>query len=111
MMQAAVEFGSPLRGVGEQTVLAEQGSHRNAAEAAAEVPEKLPAVNEPCVIRAQWDRRLLRGANVTGGIHQSTNMNSEVLKITRQTLAMPFFSANGRSCLSSFRVGWRFNAS
>ena len=111
MMQAAVEIRAAGRGRGEQAVLAEQGSHRNSAESAAETPEKFPAVNEPRVIRAKLKRRLLRGADVAGGLHQSANMNSEVLKRTRQTLAIPFCWANGTSCLNSFGVGGRFKAS
>ena len=45
------------------------------------------------------------------GMHQSTNMNSDVLKMTRHRLAIPFFSAKGASLPNSSAVASRFNAS
>ena len=46
MMKAPVELGARLRGGGEEALLAEQLSHGNAAEAAAEAPEEFTAINE-----------------------------------------------------------------
>jgi hypothetical protein len=52
------------------------------------------------------------GVETTGPrVDQSANMNSDVLKMTRQTLAIPFFLANGTSFLISIAVGRRFKAS
>lgn len=42
---------------------------------------------------------------------QSTNINSEVLKMSRPTLAMPFFFANGTSFFISAVVGRRLSES
>ena len=111
MMKAAVEFRAGRTGFGEQAVLAEQMNHRDAAEPAAEPPKKFPAVNQVRVFGAQLNRRLLRGADVAISLcHQSTNMNSEVLKMSRQTLAIPFCRANGTSLRNSNDVGRRSKA-
>ena len=72
--------------------------------------EKFAAVNELLVFSAKRHWRLLRGADVASGLfHQSTNMNSEVLKMSRQTLAIPFFCAKGTSLRISDAVGRRFS--
>ena len=85
-------------------------NHRDAAQAAAKAPEKLAAVNETRIFRAELNRRLLRGTNVLGEFyHQSININSDVLNTSRQRLAMPFFCAKGNSFLISVRVGRRFS--
>ena len=92
--------------------LPEQMRHRDAAQAAAESPEELATIHQTRIARAELNRRLLRGTDVAGGIvHQSTNMNSEVLKINRHRLAIPFFCANESSFFSSAGVGSRLSAS
>jgi hypothetical protein len=66
MMQAAVEFRARFGRVGEQTLLPEQMHHGDAAQAAAEAPQKLAAINQPRVFGSELYRRLLRGTNMTG---------------------------------------------
>jgi len=60
MMQAAVELGPGLRGsVGEKPVNAEQVNEGNAAEPAAETPEKFTAIERSPIFGAQVPRPLL----------------------------------------------------
>ena len=69
MMQTAVEFRARLRHVRQQAVLSEQMNHRDAAESAAKAPKKFTAINESGVFRAEFNRRLLRRADVAMRTH------------------------------------------
>ena len=63
------------------------------------------------ILRAELQRRLLRGADVAIRFHdQSANINSDVLKMTLHRLTMPFFSAKGTSFFNSAFVGGRLSA-
>src|SRR4051812_18946169 len=104
-MQAAVEFRFWFCNFGQQTVFAEQLSHRDSAQSATETPEKFPTINESRISRTELNWKLLRGTNVGVGFHQSTNMNSDRLKMRRHKFSIPFFSANGINILNSFEVG------
>jgi hypothetical protein len=64
--------------------------HGNAAESPAEAPKKLATVKSPL---AKTQDCLLRRTDVARRFHQSMNMNSLLLKITRHVLGKPCFRA------------------
>ena len=64
-MQTTVEFRAWFC-VRQQSLLPQQMRHRNSAEPAAKAPQEFPAIKHARVTRTEVDRRLARGANVSG---------------------------------------------
>jgi hypothetical protein len=95
MVQAAVEVRARLGRAGQQTVLAKQVRHGDAAKASSETPEKLAA----------------RHRILTKNVHQFTNMNSLLLRRIRHAFASPCCFAYAINSLASWRRGALANAS
>src|SRR6266576_3088281 len=69
MMRAAVPFGTRSGSLGKQSLLAEQMSHGDAAEASSEAPEKFATIDQARILGTEnRKRRLLRGTDMTTGI-------------------------------------------